>query len=313
MVDGLNDLLIIGGATTVIDAEAVLPVPPFEALTVPLVLFFTPAVAPVTVTVITQLPPDARLPPLKLIWLGVVVVTVPLHCDEVLVATVNPAGSVSVNVTPVNAVVVFGFVTVKLNTLVPLSGIVAASNDFEIDGGPTTVNVAVFEVAPAPLSLELIAPVVLFHTPVVAPVTVTEKLQLPLDTSVPPVNVIVLGAVVDSVPPHVEVGPEVGTVIPDGSVSVKLIPVRFCEAFGLVIVKVKLVVALSSTLDAPNDLETVGAAATVNDAEAALPTPPLAEPTLVVMLFLTPAVVPVTVTLKLQLALAAREPPLKKI
>jgi hypothetical protein len=76
---------------------------------------------------------------------------------------------------------------------------------------------------------------------------------------------------------------------------------------------VRLVVPFSKTLDAPNDFETVGAAATVNVADAALPTPPLAEPTLVVMLLFTPAVAPVTVTLKLQLALAAREPPLKKI
>jgi hypothetical protein len=226
MVLGLNALLIIGGATTVIDAEAVLPVPPFVALTVPLVLFFTPAVAPVTVTVIVQLPLDARLPPLKLIWFGDVVVSVPLHCDEVPVTTVNPAGSVSVNVTPVKAVVVFGLATVKLNTLVPPRGIVAALNDFEIDGGPTTVSVAVFEVAPVPLSFELIAPVVLFHTPVVEPVTVKLNEQLPPPASAPPLNVIVLGAVVVSVPPHVAVGPEVATVIPAGKVSVNAIPVR---------------------------------------------------------------------------------------
>jgi hypothetical protein len=226
IVDGLNALLIIGGATTVIDADAVLPVPLFEALTVPLVLFFTPAVAPVTVTVIVQLPLDARLPPLKLIWFGAVVVSVPLHCDEVPVATVNPEGSVSVNVTPVSDVVVFGFVTVKLNTLVPPSGIVAALNDFDIDGGPTTVNVAVFDVAPAPLSFELTAPVVLFHTPVVEPVTVTANEQFPPPASDPPEKLIVLGAVVVSVPPHVEVGPEVATVIPAGRVSVNAIPLR---------------------------------------------------------------------------------------
>jgi hypothetical protein len=47
-----NALLITGGATTVIVAIAVLPVPPFVAVTAPVTLFFTPAVAPVTVTMI---------------------------------------------------------------------------------------------------------------------------------------------------------------------------------------------------------------------------------------------------------------------
>jgi hypothetical protein len=105
---------------------------------------------------------------------GAVVVTVPPpHAGELPFTTVKPAGSTSVNATPFSVVVVFGLVIVNVNTLVLPSGIVAASNALAIDGGPTTVNVAVLLVAPAPLSVELITPVVLFHTPVVEPVTVT--------------------------------------------------------------------------------------------------------------------------------------------
>jgi hypothetical protein len=38
MVDGLNELLMVGGATTVIEALAVVPVPPSVELTAPVVL-----------------------------------------------------------------------------------------------------------------------------------------------------------------------------------------------------------------------------------------------------------------------------------
>jgi len=139
--------------------------------------------------------------------------------------TVKPAGKVSVKATPVNAVVVFGFDKVNVNTLVPLSGMVAASNDFAIDGGPTTVSIAVLLVPPAPLSFELMLPVVLLQTPVVEPVTVTLNEQLPPPASVPPLKLIRFGEVVETMPPQAAVGPEVGTVIPAGSESVKAMPV----------------------------------------------------------------------------------------
>jgi hypothetical protein len=309
-------LLIVGGATTVIDAVLlVLPVPPLAALTVPVVFIFTPAVVPVTVTLNEQVVLVPIAPPVSEIMLGAVVVRVPPpHTAELPFGTVSPAGSVSVNATPVKAVVVFGLVIVKLSTLVPFSGIVVASKPFMIDGGPTTVSVAVLLVAPAPLSFELIAPVVLLQTPVVDPVTVTLNEQLPLAARLPPLKLIMFGAVVDTMPPpQAAVGPEVGTVIPAGNVSVNAIPVRPSAEFGFVMLNVRLLVAPSSTLDGLNDFMIVGAVATVTDADAALPIPPLAEPTLVVMLFFTPTVVPVTVTLKLQFAPAANDPPLRKI
>jgi hypothetical protein len=276
MLVGLNDLLIDGGATTVIDADAVLPVPPLAADTFPLTLFFTPAVAPVTVTVIRQLPLAPIAPPVSVIVSGAVVVNVPPpHTLEVPLGTVNPEGNVSVNATPVNAVVVFGLVTVNVNTLVPLSGIVAASNPFDIDGGPTTVNVAVFDVAPAPLSVELITPVVLLHTPVVEPVTVTLNEQLPLAASVPPLKLIRFGDVVETMPPpQAAVGPEVATVIPAGNVSVNAMPVKPCVELGFVMLKVRLVVPPSRMLDCPNDFIMLGACATFIVTVAILVQPP---------------------------------------
>src|SRR5262249_862321 len=153
--------------------------------------------------------------------------------------------------------------------------IVEALNDLVIDGGPITVNVAVLLVSPTPLSFELIIPVLLSHTPVVEPVTVTLKLQLPLPVSVPPLKVILFdAALVVSVPPQVVVL-ESPTVTPEGSVSLKLIPVRFSDAFGLVTVNVKLVVAFSKMLDDPNDFITVGGLATFRFAVAMFPVPPL--------------------------------------
>src|SRR6185369_14758444 len=61
-----NDLLIDGGATTVTFAEAVLPVPPLVELTLPVVLFFSPTVVPLTVTTIVQSLAVAIVPPDKL-------------------------------------------------------------------------------------------------------------------------------------------------------------------------------------------------------------------------------------------------------
>jgi len=75
-----NDFTIVGGATTVTVAvfEAA-PVPVSFELIGPVVLFLTPAVVPVTVTVIVQLPPAPRLPPAKASELPPVIVRVPPH------------------------------------------------------------------------------------------------------------------------------------------------------------------------------------------------------------------------------------------
>src|SRR5204863_1450445 len=118
-------------------------------------------------------------------------------------------------------------------------------------------------------------------------------------------KVIVPGAVVVNVPPQTAVGPEFATATPAGNVSLKLTPVRLTAAFGLVSVNVSVVVPFSKTLEAPNALLMVGAATTVIIAVAMFPVPPFVEVTAPVVLVFTPTVVPVTVTLNVQVPLAA--------
>lgn len=138
---GEKDLLMEGGATTVTEALAVLPVPPFVEVTALVVLFFAPAVAPVTVTLNVQLPLAEIIPPLNTIELGAVVVNVPPHWIVEDEATVKPTGKVSVKAMPVRLVPVFGLSIVKLRVVVPFNGMVATPKDLLIEGAATTLTV----------------------------------------------------------------------------------------------------------------------------------------------------------------------------
>ena len=69
MLLGLNTLAIEGGATTLMEAEAVPPVPPSVEVTLPVVLFCVPAAVPVTFTENVQELLAARLAPVRLITL----------------------------------------------------------------------------------------------------------------------------------------------------------------------------------------------------------------------------------------------------
>src|SRR5262249_11415405 len=252
----------------------------------------------------------AGVPPVKLIVLGAVVVSVPPHVVDEPFATVNPGGSVSVKLIPVRLSEAFGFVIVNVRLVVPPTRMLAAPNDFVNVGALATVTVAVLLVAPVPPLVDVTAPVVLFLTPAVAPVTVTVKLHVPLDAMDAPVSVIVLGFVVVRVPPQVAVGPEVATVNPAGSVSVNPTPVNPTVEFGLVIVKVRLVVPPSGIFGTPNALLIIGGATTVIDALAVPPVPPSVDVIFPLVLFLTPAVVPVTSTRTVHVPVAAIVPPL---
>lgn len=126
IVVGLNTLVVVGGATTVIVSVAVPPVPPSVELTVLVVLTCAPALMPVMLTENVHDDPAAgdaaSVPPDKLTVEGdpggllIVAVIVPLPHEPVTVveASFNPPGNVSVNAIPLNALVVFGLVTVKL-------------------------------------------------------------------------------------------------------------------------------------------------------------------------------------------------------
>src|SRR5215471_7986876 len=98
-----------------------------------------------------------------------------------------------------------------------------------------------------------------------------------------------------------------------GSVSLKATPVRSPLAgvpglFGLLMVKVNVVVPFSAMLPAPNALVIEGGATTVTAALAVLLAPPSVELTCT-LLFLSPAVVPCTSTETAHDALAATVPP----
>jgi hypothetical protein len=132
-------------------------------------------------------------------------------------ATTNPVGKASVNEMPVKAVVLFGFIIVKVRVATPPVQMVETLNDLLIVGCPTTVIVAVLLVAPGPLSVELITPVVFMHTQAVVPVTVTLKVQLPLWATVAPLR-LMLPVVVVNVPPHCDPLPGVVTTTPVATV-----------------------------------------------------------------------------------------------
>jgi hypothetical protein len=182
IVEGLNTLAMDGGASTCKTAVLLdAPVPPSVELTAPVVLLCAPAAMPVTLTENVQEPLAAIVPPLRLIVLvPAVAAMVPAPQVPVRpfgVETTKPAGSVSLNATPVNPTVAFGLLMVKLSEVEPFSGMVAAPNAFEIVGGATTV-IEALEVLPVPAFVE-VTWTLLFFTPAVVPWTLTETVQLP--------------------------------------------------------------------------------------------------------------------------------------
>ena len=163
MLAAPNPLLIVGGASTVIEAVAVLPVPPPVEVTVTL-LVFCPAVVPCTFTDTVQLALAASVPPDRLTEpdpLTAVAVPPQLLLRFDGVATTKPAGRLSVNAMPVS-VIVFGLVMLKASEVVPFNGIVAAPNPLLMLGGLATVRFAL-AVFPVPPLVELTAPEVLVY------------------------------------------------------------------------------------------------------------------------------------------------------
>jgi hypothetical protein len=181
MLAAPNALMMTGGATTVMLALDVFPVPPFVEVACTL-LFFTLAVVPCTLTEIVQLAPGARLAALKETEEApFTAVAVPLQLLVRLlgVATTTPAGRLSVNATPFSVSVVLVDVSVNVKLVTPFSGIVAAPNAFTIAGGLITVRSGLVEaVLPFPASVESIV-TVLWKVPSVVPCTFTVIAQVP--------------------------------------------------------------------------------------------------------------------------------------
>jgi len=235
MLLGLKTLAIDGGATTSIEAEAVPPVPPSVDVTAPEVLFCVPAAIPVTFTENVQELLAAIVPPLRLITLvPAVAVIVPAPQEPVRpfgVETTRPAGSVSLNATPVSGTVL-ELVIVKLRLVDPFSGMLAAPKAFAIVGGPTTVMEAL-DVLPVPPSVE-VTWTLLFFTPAVVPCTLTETVQLALAARVPAERLMLPDpATAVAVPPQVLFRPDgVATTNPAGRLSVKAMPFSVTFVLG---------------------------------------------------------------------------------
>src|SRR5882724_1290220 len=314
---GLKTFAIDGGASTPRLADAVPPVPPSVDATFPVVLFFVPAVVPVTFTAKVHEVLAARLAPDRLItFVACVAVIVPppqLPIKPLGAETTKPAGKVSLNPTPVSVVVVLLFWMVKVNDVEPFNGMLAAPNALMITGGEVTV-IEVLDVFPVPPSVDVTC-TLLFFTPAVVLVismeTVHEALvaSVPADklTEVAPATAVVL-------PPQVLlVFGGLARTKPDGRLSVNATPVRLTVVFWFWIVKVKLVNPPIGCNGAPKTFVIIGGEATVRLAEAVLPVPPFVEVTFPVVLFFTPEVVPVTFAISVQLLLAAIVPPVSEM
>jgi len=210
-----------------------------------------------------------------------------------------------------SCVLAFELVTVKVSEVVAFSGMLGAPKALARAGdvgGVLTVSVAVLLVAPGPLSLAEIGPVVLLNVPVFAGVTLTEITQEPLagagpfrdlmicprlcgrsptaGANAPPVRVMLVepGTAVSVPPQSLLTFGVAATVSPAGSVSVNVIPVSVTSLFGgvelllgLVMVKLTTGFAPRKIVSGTNTLLITGGRATNKVAEAAPPVPPLVE------------------------------------
>jgi hypothetical protein len=128
-----------------------------------------------------------------------------------------------------------------------------------------------------------------------------------------PLNEMVrVAAVVVSVPLQVGVL-LLATSNPAGRTSVNPTPVRVVVVFVLFIVNDRVVVLPCAIEVGLNPLLIAGGDTTVMPAVAVLPVPPLLDDTFPVVFVYTPAVVPVTVTLKVQGTPGATEAPLNEM
>ena len=108
------------------------------------VLFFVPAVVPVTVMLNVQFVFAASDPPLNVTVLGAVVVSDPPQVVVgPLVATVNPAGRVSLKLMPLRRVPRLGLVIINVSVAVLPVKIELGENDLARAGGAFTVSGAV--------------------------------------------------------------------------------------------------------------------------------------------------------------------------
>jgi hypothetical protein len=143
-----------GGPTTARLAEAVPPVPPSVEVTVPVTLVIAPAAVPFTLTLRVHDPLAGNVPPERLTDVEpAVAVAVPpqVFVNPFGVATTRPPVKASVKLTPLNEFEPLGLLIVKVNDVVPFTGMLAAPKFLTNPVAESTLRVAVLLTAPAPL------------------------------------------------------------------------------------------------------------------------------------------------------------------
>ena len=229
-------------------------------------------------TLTVQVEPAVNVAPVRLMLLLPAVAVATLLGQSVASpfgdATNNPTGNESVKETPVNVVVVFGFVIEKVTCTGTFTGTDTQLKDLLIAGGFATISVAVAKF-PRP-RFDVTWPVALFLVPSVKPTTDAVIVQDPPATMLAFTRLMLpLPAVAVTVPlAHVLVKPlGVATTTPAGSVSVKPTPVTATVGFGLVIVKLNVDVPPVEILLGVKLLEMEGGPVTTSVATAELPIP----------------------------------------
>ena len=169
-----------------------------------------------------------------------------------------------------------------VSVLRPPGEMVVGLNDLASAGGATTVSDAVLLVAPVPASVDVTALVVLSLVPAVVPVTATLKVQADPGVgdaaNVPPdkLTFVLPGVAVMAPLPHEPVTfGDAATTSPAGKLSLKPTPLRPVVVFGLLIVKLNVLVELSGIVVGLKALVMVGLAGngltvTTIDADGAL-------------------------------------------
>jgi hypothetical protein len=166
-----NTLVIVGGATTVTEALDVLPTPSSKVTCT--VLFFTPGVVLVTLTATVQEAPPASVAPASCACdAPATAVTVPPQVfDNALgVASVMPAGRLSMKPMSASDTAAFGLARVNVSDVVAPTSTVAPPKTFAIVGGAGDTCSEACEISPVPPFVAL-ACTLLFFIPRVVPVT----------------------------------------------------------------------------------------------------------------------------------------------
>jgi hypothetical protein len=143
IVDGVNEAASVNGArlATVREALAVFPVPPLVEVTEAESLK-TPVVVAATLTTTAQVEPAVRVAPANATEVDpAVAVAVPpqRELSPFGVATTSPAGSVSLNASPVNPTPL-GLLKVNVSEVEPLRPMVESLKAMAMTGGATPID-----------------------------------------------------------------------------------------------------------------------------------------------------------------------------